>query len=118
MRKSYRTSAPGQLVDTTKDAITACKATTDAALQKCAEFLGAINTGKITISSGAIEVLDLTAGRRDTLARAANALSNVWFDVAIGSKFDLPSLQQRLDPINDLLTANAQTKPVTASANG
>lgn len=103
MRRRYRVSAPPELQDTTKDTIETCRRSNDAALQKCGKLFAGIMASKITVVSVTLDVMDLTENRTDPVARAAKVVADVWFDLAAGIKFDLPSIQQRLQPAKELL---------------
>lgn len=107
MRKSFRTDAPWAVTDATTKAIERLKTSNDKALCDCARSFVLVLAGKITISSGSLDVMERTGDRQDPLARAANVLANAWFDVAIGNPFDLPSAEQRVQPVLDLLAAAA-----------
>lgn len=109
MRKSFTIDAPWAVTDATRKAIEHLKTSDDKALRDCASAFEAILASKITISSGSIDVMGWTQDRQEPIARAAHALADVWFDVAIGNRFDQPSAEQRVRPVLDLLAAAART---------
>lgn len=111
MPSGYRASAPPSVLDVTTRVTKACEQSGSPSLIKCAKFFAAIASSKITIMSGVIDILDLVEPQATEapLANAARNLANVWFDLALDCKFDLPSLESRLHPIRVKLAAAEPT---------